>query len=204
MNTYTFFITSFIIILIPGTGVIYTISVGVSKGKKASILAAFGCTAGIILHLCISIALSSLLVKMSSSAFTIIKLLGALYLLYLGVGMMLSKTKLKLENAKLENNPVPIVCRGILINLLNPKLTLFFFSFLPQYVNSNGKNYVIESLTYGLAFMILTLIVFMGYGILGGTAKKLIISSPKRINLLQKFFGIIFIVFAVQLALSPF
>ncbi|WP_024347671.1 LysE family translocator [Lacrimispora indolis] len=204
MNTYTFFITSFIIILIPGTGVIYTISVGVSKGKKASILAAFGCTAGIIPHLCISIALSSLLVKMSSSAFTIIKLLGALYLLYLGVGMMLSKTKLKLENAKLENNPVPIVCRGILINLLNPKLTLFFFSFLPQYVNSNGKNYVIESLTYGLAFMILTLIVFMGYGILGGTAKKLIISSPKRINLLQKFFGIIFIVFAVQLALSPF
>lgn len=204
MNTYTFFITSFIIILIPGTGVIYTISVGISKGKKASILAAFGCTAGIIPHLCISIALSSLLVKMSSSAFTIMKLLGALYLLYLGAGMMLSKTKLKLENAKLENNPVPIVWRGILINLLNPKLTLFFFSFLPQYVNSNGKNYVIESLTYGLAFMILTLIVFMGYGILAGTAKKLIISSPKRINLLQKFFGIIFVVFAVQLALSPF
>ena len=204
MNTYTFFITSFIIILIPGTGVIYTISVGISKGKKASILAAFGCTAGIIPHLCISIALSSLLVKMSSSAFTIMKLLGALYLLYLGAGMMLSKTKLKLENAKMEDNPVPIVCRGILINLLNPKLTLFFFSFLPQYVNSNGKNYIIESLTYGLTFMILTLIVFMGYGILGGTAKKLIINSPKRINLLQKFFGIIFVVFAVQLALSPF
>ena len=204
MNTYTFFITSFIIILIPGTGVIYTISVGISKGKKASILAAFGCTAGIIPHLCISIALSSLLVKMSSSAFTIMKLLGALYLLYLGAGMMLSKTKLKLENEKMEDNPVPIVCRGILINLLNPKLTLFFFSFLPQYVNSNGKNYIIESLTYGLTFMILTLIVFMGYGILGGTAKKLIINSPKRINLLQKFFGIIFVVFAVQLALSPF
>ncbi len=203
MNTYTFFITSFIIILSPGTGVIYTISVGISKGKKASILAAFGCTAGIIPHLCLSIALSSLLVKMSSEAFTIMKLLGALYLLYLGVGMMLSKTKLDLESAKAEDSPVPIVRRGILINLLNPKLTLFFFSFLPQYVNSNGMNYIIESLAYGLAFMLLTLLVFIGYGILGGTAKRLIISSPKRMILLQKFFGVIFIIFAVQLALSP-
>lgn len=203
MNTYTFFITSFIIILIPGTGVIYTISVGIFKGKKAGILAAFGCTLGIIPHLCISIALSSLLIKASSEAFTIMKLLGALYLLYLGAGMILSKTKLKLENTKMEDNPVSIVCRGILINLLNPKLTLFFFAFLPQYVNSNGKNYVIESLSYGLIFMLLTLIVFIGYGILGGTVQKLIISSPKRMNLLQKFFGIIFVIFAVQLALSP-
>lgn len=103
----------------------------------------------------------------------------------------------------MEDNPVSVVCRGILINLLNPKLTLFFFSFLPQYVNSKEKNYVIESLTYGLTFMLLTLMVFIGYGILGGTAKKLIINSPKRMNLLQKFFGIIFAVFAVQLALSP-
>ncbi|MCH3965813.1 MAG: LysE family translocator [Clostridium sp.] len=204
MNTYTFFITSFIIILIPGAGVIYTISVGISKGKKASMIAAFSCTVGIVPHLCISIALSSLLVKMSSEAFTIMKLLGALYLLYLGAGMMLSKTKLKLENTKMEDRPISIVYRGILINLLNPKLTLFFFSFLPQYVNSYGMNYVIESLIYGLSFMILTLIVFIGYGILGGTAKKLIINSPKRINLLQKFFGIIFVIFAVQLTLSPF
>lgn len=203
MNTYTFFITSFIIILIPGTGVIYTISVGISKGKKASMIAAFSCTAGIVPHLCISIALSSLLVKMSSEAFTIMKLLGVLYLLYLGTRMILSKTKLELENMKTEYNSVSIVRRGILINLLNPKLTLFFFSFLPQYINSNGEDYVIESLIYGLTFMLLTLVVFIGYGILAGTAKKLIIRSPKKMNLLEKFFGIIFVIFAVQLALSP-
>ena len=202
MNTFTFFVSSFIIILIPGTGVIYTISVGISKGNKASIFAAFGCTAGIIPHLCISIALSSLLVNMSSSAFTIMKLLGTLYLLYLGAGMMRSKSKLELGHDTTEDKPIQIVYRGILINLLNPTLTLFFFSFLPQYVNSNGKHYVIESMIYGLTFMILTLIVLMGYGILGGIIKQLINNSPKRINLLQRLFGIIFIVFAVQLALS--
>ena len=202
MNVFTFFVSTLIIILIPGTGVIYTISVSISKGNKASILAAFGCTVGIIPHLCISIALSSLLVNMSSSAFTIMKLLGTLYLLYLGAGMMRSKSKLELGHVTTEEKPIQIAYRGILINLLNPQLTLFFFSFLPQYVNSNGKHYVIESFIYGLICMILTLIVFMGYGLLGGITKQLIINSPKRMNLVQRLFGIIFIVFAVQLALS--
>lgn len=201
MNTYTFFITSLIIVLIPGTGVIYTISVGVSSGKKESIFAALGCTIGIIPHLCISIVLSSLLLKMSNNVFTIMKLLGALYLLYLGAGMLFSKTKLALESTKSQYNPIRIIRRGILINLLNPKLTLFFFSFLPQYVSSSGKSYVFQSSIFGLAFMILTLFVFIGYGLLAGVAKKFLVGSP-RVNITQKLFGIIFITFAVQLALS--
>lgn len=203
MSAYTFFITSLIIILIPGTGVIYTVSVGITNGKKTSVLAALGCTMGIIPHLCISIGLSSLLMKMSNEVFTVIKLAGALYLLYLGAGMMLSKTKLELEYAKSNSKPITIILRGILINLLNPKLTLFFFSFLPQYVSSDSKNYVFQSFILGLTFMLLTLGVFIGYGILAGTAKRLINSSQRRMVILQKCFGIVFVSFAIKLALSP-
>lgn len=201
MNTYTFLITSLIIILIPGTGVIFTISIGISKGRKASMFAAFGCIIGIVPHLCASTLLSSFLVKMSPEAFLIIKMIGALYLLILGFGMLFSRNGLEFGNEQTQDKPTTIIRRGILINLLNPKLTLFFFSFLPQYVSSKSQNYVTECLLYGFEFMMLTFIVFVGYGVLAGTAKT-IINSPKLMNLSQKLFGIIFIVFAIQLGLS--
>lgn len=202
MSTYTFFITSLIIVLIPGTGVIYTISVGMMEGKKQSIFAALGCTAGIIPHLCVSIALSSLLLHMNSMVFTILKYAGVLYLIYLGIGMIFTKEKIHFTEVQTEHSACAIIRRGIFINLLNPKLTLFFFSFLPQYVSSGSDNYIKESFLLGLAFMLLTLVVFVIYGILAGTAKTWICSSPKRMSILQKCFGITFIGFAAKLALK--
>jgi threonine/homoserine/homoserine lactone efflux protein len=202
MNTLNFLVASFIIILIPGTGVTYTISTGITKGKRASIFAALGCTIGIIPHLCISIALSSFIIKMSTNAFFILKLIGAMYLLYLGIGMIRSKTSFDLANNKSEEKAITIIRSGIFINLLNPKLTLFFFSFLPQYAKSISDNYISECLLYGFTFMVITLLVFIAYGLLAGITNKFFTNSPKRISLLQKIFGIIFIVFAIQLALS--
>lgn len=204
MNIISFFISSLIIVLIPGTGVIYTISTGITKGKKASIFAALGCTAGIIPHLCLSIALSSFILQMGSLAFNIVKIAGALYLLYLGIGMIASKSKLHFEHSQGELNALSIVRQGILINLLNPKLTIFFFSFLPQYISASNKNYFSQCLMLGLTFMLLTLIVFIGYGTLAGSAKKLIEKSPRTTSLLQKCFGLIFVTFAIQLGLSSF
>ncbi|MEW9124751.1 MAG: LysE family translocator [Thermotaleaceae bacterium] len=166
MSTYNFFVTSLIIILIPGTGVAYTISEGISKGKRASLYATFGCMIGIIPHLCISMMLSSLLLSMSTTVFFIMKLVGSIYLLYLGMGMIFSKTEVKKENVVAEKQPIWIIRRGVLINLLNPKLTLFFFAFLPQYVSTTDGAYIFQSGIYGLVFMLLTGVVFMGYGFL--------------------------------------
>lgn len=202
MNTLNFLVTSFIIILIPGTGVTYTISTGITKGKRASIFAALGCTIGIIPHLCISIALSSFIINMSNNSFFILKLIDAIYLLYLGIGMIRSKTNFDLINNKSEEKVGTIIRSGILINLLNPKLTLFFFSFLPQYAKSINDNYITECFLYGFTFMIVTLLVFIGYGLLAGISNNFFMNSPKRISYLQKIFGIIFIVFATQLAFS--
>lgn len=239
MDTSTFILTSLIIVLLPGTGVIYTISTGLTRGKKSSIIAAIGCTLGIIPHLIVSISLSSLLLKMNSQSFFILKILGGLYLLYLGIGMINSKADLdisfnnaatvkehnnitrasnKPENNtataenydsttsinknKSTNNLFTIVTRGILINLLNPKLTLFFFSFLPQYVSTNSDSYIKTALLLGLVFMFITLIVFIGYGLLAGFMKSFLVNSPKRVKSIQNVFGIIFIIFAVKLSLS--
>jgi threonine/homoserine/homoserine lactone efflux protein len=202
MNPYTFFITSLIIILIPGTGVVYTISTGIAEGKRKSVLAAVGCTLGILPHLCASILMSSVLMHLNSTLFTIIRLIGAGYLLYLGAGMILSKGKVEFTEGSSEHGSAAIIRRGILINLLNPKLTLFFFSFLPQYLSGDSQNYVLQSFFLGLAFMVLTLVVFICYGLLAGTAKSLFLHSPKRTGLLQKCFGFIFIGFALKLAID--
>lgn len=202
MNTYTFIITSLIIVLLPGTGVIYTISNGLTKGKKASMIAAFGCTLGIVPHLILSVYLSSFLLEMNAKAFFVLKIIGSFYLLYLGIGMFISKSKLELTSNNNENTSKAIILRAILINFLNPKLTLFFFSFLPQYISSDSKNYVIDSLFLGLGFMLITLIVFIIYGLLANMMRKLFVNDNKKIAYVQKIFGIIFIIFSVKLGLA--
>lgn len=202
MNTLNFFITSFIIILIPGTGVTYTISTGLTRGKKYSFFAALGCTLGILPHLCASIVLSSVLMQMSNTAFLVIKLIGSIYLLYLGISMIRMHSDFELAAVKSEESAAAVIRNGILINLLNPKLTLFFFSFLPQYAGSRNDNYGMECLFYGFLFMLLTFLVFIGYGLLAGISNKFFANSPKRMSMLQKVFGIVFILFAVQLAFT--
>ena len=201
MNTSAFLITSLIIILIPGTGVIYTVSLGMSKEREKSVFAALGCTAGILPHLCISIVLSSLLMQMDDKVFPVVKYIGVLYLIYLGIGMVFRKGSVRVSENQAESHASAIIRRGILISLLNPKLTLFFFSFLPQYVSSGSANYVIKSSLLGVLFMALTFIVFVGYGVLAGTAKEWLCQSPKRMSFLQKCFGITFIAFAIKMAL---
>lgn len=202
MNILSFLISSLIIVLMPGTGVIYTISTGIAKGKRASVFAAIGCTAGIIPHLCLSIALSTFVLQMGNRVFNIVKIAGALYLLYLGIGMIVEKSNLSFEDSQENAKAFEIMRRGILINLLNPKLTIFFFSFMPQYISTNDRGYLTQSLMLGLSFMLLTLIVFIGYGLLAGSTQKLIKKSPRAMNILQKCFGLIFVVFAIQLGVS--
>lgn len=202
MNTYNFIIASLIIILIPGTGVIYTVSTGLTKSKKASILAALGCTIGIVPHLCMSIALSSLLFEMGELAFEILKMAGALYLVYLGIGMIRSKTKIEFNQQQSQDKVAAIIYRGVFINLLNPKLTLFFFSFLPQYISSSSQSYMQESLLLGGGFMLLTFVVFVCYGILAGLMSGIVSKSPKGLQRIQQLFGSVFIIFAIQLAIS--
>lgn len=202
MNLLSFLTTSAIMALIPGTGVIFTISTGIIKGKKASLYAALGCTLGIIPHLILSIIFSSLLLQIGSPVFHIIKIAGVLYLFYLGIRMFLFNSSINLSFTTNQFKPFTIIKQAVFINLLNPKLTIFFFSFFPQYISIDEKSYLLQSLFLGFLFMSLTLLIFLIYGLLAGGAAKFIQKSTHIVNILQKVFGFIFILFAIQLLLQ--
>ena len=202
MNIVSFLITTLIIILIPGTGVVYTVSTGLIRGRKASFFAATGCTAGMIPHLALSVALSSLLMNMSERAFTVLKLIGAMYLIYLGIQMILSKGTVELDGAGAEEKPSQVMRKAVLINLLNPKLTLFFFSFLPQYAVGTGDSYLLTVCLMGLAAMLMTWVVFILYGALAGAFSRVAAKTPGRVKLVLRLSGVVFLAFAVNLAFS--
>ena len=134
MISTEFLLTSLVVVVVPGTGVIYTISTGLSQNWKASLVAAIGCTAGILPHLTASILGLSTILHMSAKAFQVLKLAGTLYLLYLAWSMWQETGSFAIKKADKKLNIGQIALKGILINLLNPKLPLFFFAFLPLFV----------------------------------------------------------------------
>jgi len=202
MISYVFILTSLIVVLIPGTGVIYTVSTGIIGSKKDSIAAAVGCTAGIIPHLVASIVGLSAIFHTSALVFSVIKMIGVAYLLYLGVGMIRNKGGFTINERIKEESKLKIISKGILINLLNPKLSLFFFSFLPQFITNNVNGYLYQMIILSVFFMVLTLIVFIMYGVLANYFKSLIAASPNITRRIQQLFGIVFIGLAAKLALS--
>ncbi|QTL97581.1 LysE family transporter [Iocasia frigidifontis] len=202
MISYGFILTSLIVILIPGTGVIYTVSIGIMGSKRDSIAAAIGCTVGIVPHLIASIVGLSAIFHMSALVFQTIKIVGVVYLLYLGWGMIKNKDGLVINEDSKEKSTLKIIVKAILINLLNPKLTLFFFSFLPQFILNKNLGYIYQMIILSIVFMGLTLIVFILYGILANYFKSLIVTSPKLTLRIQQLFGLVFIGLAIKLVLS--
>jgi threonine/homoserine/homoserine lactone efflux protein len=202
MISTEFLLTSLVVVLVPGTGVIYTVSTGLVHRWRASIAAALGCTAGILPHLAASILGLSAILHMSASAFQLIKLVGTLYLLYLAWGMWRDKGSLKIDQSSPKKNGFQIVVKGILINILNPKLTLFFFAFLPLFVLPDAISPTKQMIGLSAIFMSMTFVIFMLYGILASGISKYLINSPKAIRRMQRSFAIIFAGLAIKLALS--
>jgi len=166
MLNVEFLLTSLVVVLIPGTGVIYTISTGLAQRWRASIAAALGCTAGILPHLAASILGLSAILHMSALAFQSLKVAGALYLLYLAWSMWQDRGMLTFDRPTQKNNAVRIALKGFLINILNPKLTIFFFAFLPLFVSAEAASPTQQMLSLSLVFMLMTLVIFALYGIL--------------------------------------
>ncbi|MBK8906258.1 MAG: LysE family translocator [Anaerolineaceae bacterium] len=201
MNT-EFLLTSLIVVLVPGTGVVYTISTGLAQRWRASIAAAFGCTLGIVPHLAASILGLSAILHMSALVFQVLKVVGALYLLYLAWGMWRDTGMFKIDQSIPKNTALQIALKGILINILNPKLTIFFFAFLPLFVSSEASSPTQQMLALGAIFMLLTLLIFVLYGILASGVSTYLINSPKMIRRVQKSFALVFAGLAVRLAMS--
>jgi threonine/homoserine/homoserine lactone efflux protein len=197
-----FLFTSLVVILIPGTGVIYTITTGLTLQWRASIAAAFGCTLGIVPHIMASILGVSAILNMSAQIFSAVKLAGALYLLYLAWNMWREAGIIDVTQKTTETSVRQIITRAVAINLLNPKLTIFFFAFLPLFVSENAVSPTMEMVILSVLFMGMTFIVFAGYGILASGIRAYLMKSSRAVKRLQQTFAVILAGFAVELALS--
>ncbi len=197
-----FFITSLIVVLLPGTGVIYTVSIGLLRGIKASIFAALGCTMGILPSMIASILGLAAIFNTSAVVFQSVKFIGVTYLLYLAWSMWKEDGEIKLQNKDENLNLLKISFKGFLINILNPKLTLFFLAFLPQFIPTQTKTPIVDMLLLGGFFMVLTLFIFIIYGVFANSMRGYLAKSTKKINKIQKTFAILFALLAAKLALA--
>ena len=197
-----FLLASLVVVLIPGTGVIYTITTGLTLKWRASIAAAIGCTLGIVPHILASILGLSALLNMSAQVFSVLKIAGAIYLLYLAWNMWREAGTLEINQKSTGSSVTQIVIKAIAINLLNPKLTIFFFAFLPLFVSKDSVSPTLEMITLSAVFMGMTFLIFALYGILASGISEYLINSSRAVKRLQQAFTAILAIFAVKLALS--
>ena len=202
MITLNFLITSLIVVLIPGTGVVYTISTGLTYGKRASLFAALGCTAGIIPHLVASTLGLSALMHTSALAFQVLKYLGVAYLFYLAYATWRDKTGFTVENTPSKATATALITKAFLLNILNPKLTIFFLAFLPQFIAHNTATPWRQLLTLSGVFMLMTFVVFVFYGLVAHAFRRVVIESPRVQAWLRRSFAAAFVGLAVDLAMA--
>ncbi|UGA55704.1 LysE family translocator [Vibrio sp. VB16] len=202
MISIEFLVTSLVVVLIPGTGVLYTIAAGLFSGNKASVFAAFGCTLGIVPSLMASIMGLAIIIHTSALAFQVIKIIGVAYLLFLSWSMLRSSGSLTLNEGQDKQSLVAVAFKGFLINILNPKLTIFFLAFLPQFIPAQVPSATNHMLLLGVTFMIMTFLVFVIYGILATSVRNYIIHSEKVSTIVQRIFAGSFALLGLKLALT--
>ena len=197
-----FLLTSLIVVISPGTGVLYTLAAGLSRGHRASVVAAFGCTLGIIPHMAAAIMGLAALLHTSAVAFQTLKYLGVAYLLYMAWMTLKETGALKVETRTDSRSSLQVIVSAILINLLNPKLSIFFFAFLPQFVRADEAHPLPRMLELSSVFMVLTFVVFVGYGLFAAAIRSHVISRPRILAWMRRSFAAAFVALGVKLAFA--
>jgi threonine/homoserine/homoserine lactone efflux protein len=200
--TIEFLLTSLIVIVSPGTGVLYTLAAGLSRGSRASIVAAFGCTLGIVPHMVAAILGLAALLHTSALAFQAFKWLGVAYLLYMAWQALKERGALRVEREIGARSALKVTIEAVLINILNPKLSIFFFAFLPQFVTANEPHPLALMTMLSAVFMGLTFIVFVGYGLFAAAIRKHVISRPRVLTWMRRTFAAAFVALGARLALA--
>ena len=197
-----FLVTSFIVVVSPGTGVLYTLAAGLSRGSRASAIAAFGCTLGIVPHMAAAIMGLAALLHTSALAFQTLKYLGVAYLLYMAWSALREKGALRVEKEVGARSAIQVIMSAILINILNPKLSIFFFAFLPQFVSANESHPLSRMFELSAVFMLLTLVVFVGYGLFAASIRNHVVSRPRVLTWMRRTFAAAFVALGAKLALA--
>ncbi|MEP4862091.1 MAG: LysE family translocator [Alphaproteobacteria bacterium] len=199
-----FLITALVVVLVPGTGVVYTVAVGLGKGRLPGVAAAFGCTMGILPAILASVLGLSALMHTSALVFQLLKYAGVAYLLYLAWMTLRDRGALSLSNevAGQGKGSLAIAWTGFLINILNPKLTVFFLAFLPQFIPAGAVSPTVDMLSMGGIFMVMTFVVFVVYGAFASLVGEYVLRSETVLTWMRRTIAATFAGFGLKLALA--
>jgi threonine/homoserine/homoserine lactone efflux protein len=197
-----FLITSLIVVVSPGTGVLYTLATGLSRGARASIVAAFGCTLGIVPHLAAAIMGLAALLHTSALAFQVFKYLGVAYLLFMAWNTLRERGTLRVEKEVGARSAIQVTVHAILINILNPKLSIFFLAFLPQFISAGETHPWSRMLELSAVFMLMTFVVFVGYGLFAASIRDHVIARPRVLTWMRRSFAGAFAALGARLAFA--
>lgn len=197
-----FLLTSLIVVVSPGTGVLYTLATGLSRGPRASIIAAFGCTLGIVPHIAAAVLGLAALLHTSALAFQTLKFLGVIYLLYMAWNALRETGALRVDVPASARPAMQVIVEAVLINILNPKLSIFFLAFLPQFIGIGEAHPLGRMLELSAVFMALTFAVFVVYGLFAAWIRGHVISRPRVLTWMRRSFAAAFVALGVKLALA--
>jgi threonine/homoserine/homoserine lactone efflux protein len=197
-----FLLTSLLVCVSPGTGVLYTVGVGLSHGMRASLVAAFGCTLGVLPSMAAAILGLAAVLHTSAVAFAAIKYAGVVYLLYMAWGTLRERGALSLQPQTTAASPGRIIGTAVLINILNPKLSIFFLAFLPQFIAADEARPLLAMTWLSLVFMAMTFAVFVVYGLFAAALRDRVLSRPHVLAWLRRGFAAAFVALGVKLAFA--
>jgi threonine/homoserine/homoserine lactone efflux protein len=197
-----FLVTSLIVVASPGTGVLYTLAAALSRGARAGIIAAFACTLGIVPHMAAAVTGLAALLHTSALAFQTLKYLGVAWLLYLAWSTLRESGPLRGEHATGARSAAQTIVSGILIKLLNPKLSIFFFAFLPLFVSADEPQALARMLELSAVFMALTFVIFVAYAMFAAAVRTHVFSRPRLLAWLRRTFAGAFVALSAKLALT--
>jgi threonine/homoserine/homoserine lactone efflux protein len=198
----SFLLTSLIVIVSPGTGVLYTLAVALTKGSRASLAAAFGCTLGIVPHMSAAMLGLAAVLHTSALAFAALKWCGVIYLLVMAWQALRESGALAVDARLDGRSGKRVIVTGFLINILNPKLSIFFLAFLPQFVAANEGHPLLRMLELSAAFMAMTFAVFVVYGLFAARVRDRIVTKPKVMTWLRRAFAGGFAALGAKLAFA--
>ena len=196
-----FLLTSLLVVASPGTGVLYTVSMGLSRGARASVVAAIGCTLGIVPHLVIAILGAALAFQANALAFQLLKYCGAAYLLYMAWSTWRDRSTFEPDQQVVTRSSYKIAMSAVLLNLLNPKLPIFFLAFLPQFIAKDDPHVLVRLLELSAIFMLMTLVVFVLYGVFASSMRSYVFGRAQVTTWLRRAFAIGFVGLSLRLVL---
>ncbi len=195
-----FLLTTLIVCVTPGTGVVYTLATGLSRGRRAGVTAAVGCTLSIVPHVLATVTGLAALLHASEVAFQVLKYAGVGYFLYMAWAMVRDKGAMEIDRDTGPATARQVITRAVLINILNPKVTIFFLAFLPQFVSPGEPHSVLRMAALGGVFMLVTFVVFVGYGLLAASVRHHVTGRPRVMAWLRRTFAVSFVALGVRLA----